>query len=273
MRVIKSAPDFTQTLDVTITEKRIGQLLHSTTTLGQYKNNKGYTFEFVSTNHSILCTYLAGYTITFEYTYHPPQLAILAASDAHGKYADWVQISRWAEQFDIPIVPLVYIGPITSADYHTFTSGIPSGPNGYIEGYIVRTSRDEFYKVKTPWYQDISQRAKTLRNDAAVWKMVINNTLDHITPFLGIREFQMVSEFEREFYRRLHTKSQCIYEDIIQDDSEKIKTLDSLHQNIYIVASRAPNCSKDSVLSVLMSTIRKYSDNVSELETDRKSVV
>jgi len=183
MRINKSELNFTQTLDVTITEKRIGQLLHSTPTPGVYRTNKGHTFEFVSPKHDAFCTYLTGYVITFEYTYHPPQLSVLVIRDIYDKYIDWVLMSRWVEQFDIPIVPLVYIGPLTPIDYRIFKDSISDRllvadrNTQYTEGYILRTSGDEFYKIKTPWYQDISQRAKTLKHDAVVWKMAINGTL------------------------------------------------------------------------------------------------
>jgi hypothetical protein len=250
----KSQPNFKEILDVIITEKHIGQFVHSESP-GLYCTRKGSVFEFSSAKHNTFCTYLIGIGCIpiFQFIYHPPGLILSTIIENSGKVMDWVKMSNLAEIYDIAIVRLVYMGPISDQDYQNFVNNI----SGYLEGYVMQMPGDLFYKIKTPWYHRISLLMKTLKQPESMWKMTLDGTLENIKPFLEIEVYNNVYAFEKRFYERLHSKSEAVLADIV---SGRVKKLDSHNQEIYMLAGRALNISKETVMSVIMSYLRKHSD-------------
>ncbi|RYD62042.1 MAG: hypothetical protein EOP83_15610 [Verrucomicrobiaceae bacterium] len=75
------------------------------------------------------------------------------------------------------------------------------------EGYIVRFDNGHMVKVKGLWYCQIHRTKDDLTREKDVWKMILEDTLDDVKPFMDSDDRTRVDRFLSEFDARVADKA------------------------------------------------------------------
>lgn len=207
-------------------------------------------FEYMSPDNTIV--------IKYEQT-EMPLLAIRSMTT--GKYFPDNIVNNLCKKHNIPAAGIAFDSIDNIDDFATFFRGFKDNR----EGVVIRMNDGHHIKLKTDQYV-LAHRAKALLKDKDVIKMIVQDTLDDILPYLSEEDQKDVLEFRDKVYhgiRETAKRIQSLAQEFIDDKtpfadiakSEKIKDIWPM-QSILFQAVRGAN--EDETFKKVLTVLSRH---------------
>jgi len=180
-----------------------------------------------------------------------------------GKYFNDTMLENIAKPYGVPLAETAF-DPIESlSDFVPFISQLKDER----EGIIIRFANGHHLKLKTEQYA-MAHKAKSLLIDKDVIKMILNDTIDDIMPYLNHNDQQAVLKFKSKLYEGLYNTAVRVVNFAKEFDdegieikdmekSEKMKSIESGLLKPMVFAARR-GASVDAIQNQLVRLCQKW---------------
>ena len=162
-----------------------------------------------------------GLTPIFEFCSNANRIVLAHAKDdliltgvrdmETGIYVNYTNMSKIAEDYDIPCVKVFTSGTDSIEDFLGYVNGLEEN-----EGVIVRWDDGNMVKVKTAWYVLRHKSKDAITREKNVIQYIVDGQVDDVKPFLTEEDGKTLVEFEKKFWKVIAKVAER-YEMIFQD--------------------------------------------------------